>query len=436
MISRHGAKFLFATFILFAAILPQDTSANTSAARERNPALRWASTSIKFSISSSIASPTEPAFASISDPVAAIERGADAWSSISSIRFAFVKTTKLSVSPAGVRGDGINLITIAATAENLALFPDGAQSPPAVTRIFFNKFGFITETDIVLNPFVRFTDQGDFGYDLETVLTHEFGHALGLEHSPIPASVMYQDLEIADSAYSKSSATPRLAEVDISAVRAKYGSQEGESDCCAAILGTVYPPDGGHLAADIWAEDSKGRLVSYTRSRSDGFFALRGLSTGSYSVYAQLPEYGYSAVMISAPPDLTPGDVAKVGIHLEPSRDLPVIHTFGFNDGLSRRSVVFSDTRQGQLFLHGSQIIPGSVNVGFSTAQIKAQSQAAFPVGFGLSIIAAAIPVLFEPNGDYGEFSFFVQNSSGRRVYCIGCIRIAPGRAVESLTIK
>ena len=92
-----------------------------------------------------------------------------------------------------MKGDGISLVTVAITPENLRLFPRQAASPAAVTRVFKDAVGNITEADIVLNPFVRFSTDGSFDtFDLQDTLTHEIGHLLGLYQSRVWASVLYE----------------------------------------------------------------------------------------------------------------------------------------------------------------------------------------------------------------------------------------------------
>ncbi len=63
------------------------------------------------------------------------------------------------------------------------------------TRNFSLKIGFIDESDIMLsqNPRIFFGEDEicDSGTYVRQVMTHEFGHLLGLNHSSVPTATMY-----------------------------------------------------------------------------------------------------------------------------------------------------------------------------------------------------------------------------------------------------
>lgn len=387
--------------------------------------VRWASGTIRFSLSPSLVSEKSPSLAGVNDPIGAIERAASRWTASSSLRIIFQKTEALSVSPSGNRGDRISLITAAATAENLVLFPNGEKSPPAITRVFFNRLGQITEADIVLNPFVRFSESASDGIDFEAVLTHEIGHAIGLEHNEVPASIMNPAIYSISAGFNGAAAASLLAEVDKAIVRGKYGPPEnGPAECCGAIVGMLALEGETKAEADVWVEDASGRLIAFTRSQADGTFVIRGLEAGSYSIFAQAPEAGYPATQIAANRRIPAGSVIQLRGRLNSRQNLPLIRYFGFNSGLSQRPISLAAGLSGQLFLAGDGIKNGNFGIGFSSSGISALADLMFQVDFDNSISAFAVPMSVNSSAASGEFNIFVQNPDLNRVYCIGCIKI------------
>ncbi len=109
---------------------------------------------------------------------------------------------------------------------NLVMFQDsdwnyrGIDGTIAKTSVTFNdKTGEIYDADIEVNAaFNTLTiTEGPVGaeYDLQSVLTHEIGHFIGIAHSPDPTAVMY-------STYPPGSINRELSPDDVDAVCAAY----------------------------------------------------------------------------------------------------------------------------------------------------------------------------------------------------------------------
>src|SRR5687768_9301464 len=181
----------------FALVLVQVCSlfaGSVSAAPEIvEPPLKWRSRVITIALSTSLQRPA-PNVKYGSDILAAVRRSMKVWEDAAAVEFREVISEKQNVSQPGAAGDGISLITIAPTAENVLLFGKNSEEAAATTRIFYDARGRISEADIVLNPYQQFSADGTFGtFDLESTLTHEIGHLLGLEHSAMRSSTMYEN---------------------------------------------------------------------------------------------------------------------------------------------------------------------------------------------------------------------------------------------------
>jgi Matrixin len=86
----------------------------------------------------------------------------------------------------------------------------------AVTCTRFSSEGEATEFDMQISTTPNWTTGAPPNEDLQSVTTHEFGHALGLQHSPLPQAVMY-------FAYTQGALKRALDADDIAGELAIYG---------------------------------------------------------------------------------------------------------------------------------------------------------------------------------------------------------------------
>src|SRR5262249_52725011 len=105
------------------------------------------------------------------------------------IQFNYKGTT-----PAGTVGfDGMNVVTFVDSS-----VPLGSTTIAATFSFYGPVFGpdatiqyGTLEADIVLNTILPFSTSGETGkYDIQSVVTHEIGHFLGLDHAALMSSVM------------------------------------------------------------------------------------------------------------------------------------------------------------------------------------------------------------------------------------------------------
>ena len=258
-----------------------------AAAQERE--IKWPARIIQVALSTSL-SAASPAIKPESDVLGAVHRALASWSRAANIKFVEVSSRRQSVSPTS-GGDGVNLITIAGTGDNVALFAEGNTT--ARTRVFYDlDTGEINEADIVINPYpysetgaaLQFSTDGTPGtYDLESTLAHEIGHLLGLSHSHVIGATM-QASQALNGTYGLPAITERtLSDADQAAARSLYGPREKTGSIEGRILSSV----GGSLlpaiAAHVWIEDlDNGKVMASGLTSSSGRFNFSSVPPGNY----------------------------------------------------------------------------------------------------------------------------------------------------------
>ncbi len=141
----------------------------------------------------------------------------------------------------------------------------------------------IIDADIMFNPTQPFstaqpTPTGSF--DVQSVATHEIGHALGLDHSGIAAAVMYP---FGDTGQSQS----RTLAVDDSAGIAFLYPAAAFSTATGRISGLVTMSGKGIFASHVIAIDTTtGDAVIDGLTNPDGTYNLIGIPPGTYNVLA------------------------------------------------------------------------------------------------------------------------------------------------------
>jgi hypothetical protein len=260
-------------------------------------AVKWPSKTIQVSLSTSLIY-SSPAIKPQSDVLGAVHRALAAWSRVTNVRFIEVQSSLQSISPIG-RGDGVSLITIAPTSDNVGLFTDGNTT--ARTRVFYDQdTGEISEADIVLNPYLyssagaplQFSTDGSPGtYDLESTLAHEIGHFLGLEHSHVIGATM-QATQALNGTYGLPATSERtLSDADQAAIRSLYGGVEKTGSVEGRILDNVEGNLKPANAAHVWIEDVEtGRVVASTVTGSGGKFSINSIPPGSYRAMVEYVE--------------------------------------------------------------------------------------------------------------------------------------------------
>lgn len=392
--------------------------------------LRWKNGIIPIAISGSLLKPNLN-IRPDSDVAGAIRRSLETWEKVAQIKFIESSTDKLSVSPAGKSGDGLSLITIAQTPENLVLFGNDPDEISARTRVFYNSRGYITEADIVLNPYQQFSTDGSIGtFDLQSTLTHEIGHLLGLEHSSIIGATM-QAGQGKNGIYNLPGFVSRtLADDDIAGIRSIYGAGTDADDCCGSVGGALFLPDEKPANGfDVWAEESdNGRVIAGVQTDSEGKFQIEGLPAGDYRIFARDTLRTNPSRSISAQ-EIGEGQVSKgkktvISGNLQNySKDFEIRYV-GFNGQLSELAVPVNAGKSYIIYVGGRNLDADDIQIGFNSPYVKITPKSIIKLDYGKDISVISCEIELSPKTPLGEYSFFVKKRDSAADFSIGSISV------------
>ena len=420
-----GLRKSIFVFLLLAAASTAFANSVSLAGDEGITNLRWKAGVVRIAISSSLLRESSN-IKRDSDVAGAIKRSIDAWSAIADIDLQQTTSDKQSASPSGPAGDGVSLITIAATPENVLLFAKDPENAAATTRVFYNKRGMITEADIVLNPYLQFSTDGTLGtFDLESTLTHEIGHLLGLSHSPVFGSTM-------NASYGKNGVfglqnfTSRtLTADDIAAARALYGVRGESDECCGTIEGRLTVAARIQRNYDLWIEDASGRVQAHTSS-ADGQFKFAGINPGKYRIFSQdggtlrnvlaAKEVGEAVVVA--------GETVVVNAKMALTPREFEINYLGFNGQLSEMAVSLSPGRTYVVYLGGVNLDPKRLSVSFSSPLISVVTGSMRSLDYGDDVSVVSLEVRVDARVAKGEYTIYAESDRGSRRAVIGGLTI------------
>lgn len=147
--------------------------------------------------------------------------------------------------------------------------------------------GQILDADILFNPAVTFSMDGSSGSDLQTVLTHEIGHFLGLDHSAVVKATMFPYAPPMERT---------LGSDDVAAISMLYPKSNPDMET-GSISGRVTMTDGSAVfGAHVFA-DSATNTPGYpgavrktpigTLTMPDGSYEIQGVPPDRYAIAAE-----------------------------------------------------------------------------------------------------------------------------------------------------
>ena len=410
--------------------------------------VKWRAKTIQIAFSTSLLSPS-PSIKPGSDVVGALQRALKSWASAANVNFVEVSSRAQSISPTGA-GDGINLVTVAATSENLAIF--GEENNTARTRVFYDsETGELREADIVINPYLysadgaplQFSTDGTVGtYDLESTFAHEIGHFLGLTHSNVLGATM-QASQGLNGTYGLPAFSERtLSDADRTALRGLYG--HGPRENAGSIEGRILNSVEGTLlpapSAHVWIEDlASGRVIASGLTTSGGRFSINGVPAGDYRAMVEYldgqsgaRQRPFRSVEISSQLRVAANKTTSLNyILVPPQNSAPQLNPrlLGMNGDLSTVPVPAQAGTTFTIYVGGDGVdqIPSGgfvVHSPFITVD---------PGSLTLQQFLNSTPVIsFEvtvaANAPAGDYSLRLQSNSGEIAYLVGGITIDPAR--------
>ncbi len=388
--------------------------------------LRWRNKTITVSLSNSFLK-QNPNIKPDSNISEAINKSFEAWEKIAGIRFELKQSDKQAISPSGKSGDGVSLITIAQTPENLLLFSGENSETAAYTRVFFNRRGNIAEADIVLNPYAQFSTDGTVGtFDLQSTLTHEIGHLLGLDHSTVSGSTMFEH-QGKNGTYSLPNFSYRtLSDDDVTGIRGLYGAETGNEICCGSLQGKInFSKEAKVKAVEIWLEEtSSGKTVASILASPNGKFRINGLSEGSYRVFAQDSKNDQISAKSLGDIEITKDRATVFTEQFTPANKNFDLKFFGFNGQISDTAIPVNKGNSFIVYFAGKNIRNENFEIGFNSPFLTVNRKTLTRHNYGNEFDVYSFELIVSPDAPNGDYSLYFRGENTTDDFIIGGISV------------
>jgi len=200
------------------------------------------------------------------------------WAAVSTATIAFAEGPMTASGKPGL--DQVNLITANLTAAEWAAYGIDAISFTNVTTSVTT--GQLVEADILFNPNVGFSTSAPTPFnlsDLEAVATHEVGHLLGLDHSPLASAVMFPLAP--GRIFSRTLTSDDTVGVSTLYPTAAFTAR-GSIDGTVRTMANV-----GVFGAIVVVVGQNGQPFAATITAPDGKYSITGLPAGNYTLFAE-----------------------------------------------------------------------------------------------------------------------------------------------------
>ncbi len=388
--------------------------------------LRWRSNIITVSVSNSFLKENIN-ITPDSNVSEAIKKSFAAWENIANIKFELKQTDKQAISPAGKSGDGASLITIAQTPENLLLFNGENSETAAFTRVFFNRRGNIAEADIVLNPYAQFSTDGTIGtFDLQATLTHEIGHLLGLDHSTVSGSTMFEH-QGKNGTYSLSNFSFRtLSDDDITGIRGLYGAETGNENCCGVFQGKITIAKRSKAnAVELWLEElNSGKTVAAVELNSPGKVRINGLSEGKYRIFAQDRQNDFISTENLGEIEISKDKTTFFTAQFSPESKKFDLKFLGFNAQISDTTIPVNRGNSYLIYFAGKNIENENFVIGFNSKYLTINRQSLTKHNYGDEYTVYSVELKVDSDTPNGDYSLFFKDENGKNDFIIGGISV------------
>ncbi|MGY8734367.1 MAG: IPT/TIG domain-containing protein, partial [Pirellulales bacterium] len=221
--------------------------------------------------------------------IPAIEHAFQSWTDVSGSSINLVRGA--DTASGSTAGSG-HTITFDET-NSSGFFPSGSGIVAITPINYMLADGRITDADILFNgsQFTFSTNQTSGTFDVQDILTHEVGHFIGLDHSPVVSGTMWP--YVSQTQWLHRSLSP-----DDAAGAVAVATRSGQTK----VTGTIRKPGStsGLAGAIVSASLTDGRFVASTATNSNGNFTLRGMPAGDYYIHIDPLEGGMSSANLTS----------------------------------------------------------------------------------------------------------------------------------------